>query len=126
MIGEPSRMSLQPGKEREGGMEMEKLSSHLAQNRLHNKSRTEHDTVWQDGGLDSPNHVVSSLLLTPKSRRVIREGHLYLHAHRSMRTVSFLLVCYHEQITSFSILPQFTAAQWQTQNMAQLTFILMF
>lgn len=90
MIEEQSWMSWQLGREREEGMETEKLSSHLAQNRRHNKSLTEQYTVLL--GLDSPNHVVSSLLLAPKRRRAIGDSHLYLNMCilRNMSKVFFL------------------------------------
>lgn len=79
MIEEQSRMRRQLGKDREGGMEREKLSSRLAQN-TENTARVERSIRPSVGGLDSPNHVAFSLLLGPKRRRrEEEESHIYLH-----------------------------------------------
>lgn len=105
MIEEQSWMSWQLGKEREGGMETEKLSSHLAQNRPHNKSLMEQYTVLL--GLDSPNHVVSSLLLAPKRRRAIGESHLYLNMCILINMSKVFFNWFYKETASSSILPQF-------------------
>ena len=84
MIEEPSRMRRQLGKDREGGMEREKLSSRLAQNTAYT-ARVKRSVRLSVGGLDSPNHVAFSLLLGPKRRRrEEEESHIYLHMSTSV------------------------------------------
>lgn len=102
MIEEQSRTSQQLGKVREGGMETEKLSSRLAQNTKNTTRADEQSVLGPGAGFDLPNHVVSSLRLTPKRRRVISEEHLE-HVHTQKQRVFLYRSCY-SQFLSTSLL----------------------
>lgn len=121
MIEEQSRMSRQLGKDREGGMETEKLSSRLAQNRLHNKSLTEHYTVQR--GLDSPNHVcLFTSSGTKEKESDWWEPPLPAHTQKHEHSILFLVLW-----TNSSVPQYFLNLQLHTRlDRRLLTFILMF